>query len=234
VSEGQPDLSILMPAFNEAGTVVEAIERALAAEMPVSTREILVVDNGSSDGTRAVLTAHEWPEAVRFVYLDRNLGKGGAVRVALEQARGRISAVLDADLEYDAADIRLALHPLLSGEADAVIGSRIFRSQSAYGFWYVVGNRLINLAANALYDAWITDVLNCIKAMPTEMFRSLDLRESGFGFDAEVTARLLRAGARVHEVPVSYAARTREEGKKLTVADGFRILATLVRCRFDR
>jgi glycosyltransferase involved in cell wall biosynthesis len=233
VSDGVPEVSILMPAYDEQATVVEAVGRALAAELPVPARELIVVENGSTDGTRAALLDREWPDEVRIVCLDRNLGKGRAVREALRHASGRFAAILDADLEYDAADLAVVLEPLLSGDAEAVIGTRIFKSHSAYGFWYVLGNRVINTAANALYDAWLSDVLNCVKAMPTDLFRSLALRENGFGIDAEITARLLRSGVRVYEVPVSYAARSREEGKKLTAADGLRILATLLRCRFD-
>jgi glycosyltransferase involved in cell wall biosynthesis len=233
VGDGPPEISILMPAYDEQATIAAAIERVLAAELPVETRELIVVENGSTDGTRAELLGREWPAEVRTVCLDRNLGKGGAVREALRHASGRLAVIFDADLEYEAADLAVVLEPLLSGEAEAVIGTRIFKSHSAYGFWYVLGNRLINTAANALYDAWLSDVLNCVKAMPTDLFRSLALRESGFGIDAEITARLLRSGVRVYEVPVNYAARSREEGKKLTAADGLRILATLIRCRFD-
>jgi glycosyltransferase involved in cell wall biosynthesis len=228
------ELSILMPAYNEEATVVASIERALAAELPVADRELIVVENGSSDATRRVLAEGDWPPNVRVVELDSNIGKGGAVRYALERAGGTYTAILDADLEYEAADLRLLLEPLLAGEADAAIGSRVFHAHSAYGYWYVVGGRALSTAANMLYNAWLSDILCCLKVAPTELLRSLDLRARGFTIDAEIPARLLRAGNRIYEVPVSYVARPREQGKKLTAADGVRILFTLMRCKLDR
>ena len=225
-----PDLSILMPAYNEEATIERAIERVLEAELPVDY-EVIVVENGSVDGTRAVLTGREWPSHVRVVTVEVNRGKGAGVRRALQEARGEYSVILDADLEYNPEEIGALLEPFDDGHVGAVIGTRIFQSHSAYGFWYVVGNRAINLTANLLYNAWISDILNCLKVMPTELFRSLDLRENGFGIDAEIPARLLRRGVVIYEVPVTYRARRREEGKKLTTMDGLRVLRTLLRCR---
>jgi glycosyltransferase involved in cell wall biosynthesis len=230
---GIPDLSILMPAFNEEDTIEPAIERVLETELPVRELELIVVENGSTDRTRELLTARDWPSGVRLLFIDHNRGKGDAVRSALREARGTYSAILDADLEYNPADIGALLEPLLAGEADAAFGTRVFQAHSAYGFWYVMGNRVINLTANVLYNAWISDVLNCLKVMPTELLRSLRLREDGFGIDAEIPARLLRTGAVVYEVPVTYRARSREEGKKLAARDGLRLLFTLLRCRVD-
>jgi glycosyltransferase involved in cell wall biosynthesis len=224
------DLSILMPAYNEEATIERAIERVLEAELPVDY-ELIVVENGSTDRTRAVLTGREWPANVRVVTVDVNRGKGDGVRRALEHARGHYSAVLDADLEYRPAEIAQLLAPFDDDHVGAVIGTRVFQSHSAYGFWYVVGNRAINFTANLLYNAWLSDMLNCFKVMPTELFRSLDLREDGFGIDAEIPARLLRRGVVIYEVPVTYRARKRKEGKKLTTMDGLRVLRTLVRCR---
>lgn len=229
---GGIDLSILMPAYNEQDTIERAIERVLAAEYPVERWELVVVENGSTDGTRRLLRERSWPEQVRIVELEVNRGKGAGVRRALAEARGAYSAILDADLEYEPAEIGNLLEPLLAGDADAVFGTRLFQSHSAYGFWYVVGNRGINLAANALYNAWISDILNCLKVVPTREFRALGLKEDGFGIDAEIPARLLRRGAVIYEVGVTYRARTRAEGKKLTVFDGLRVLRTLLRCRF--
>jgi dolichol-phosphate hexosyltransferase len=226
-----PDLSILMPAFNEEASIERAIERVLAADLGVDEIELIVVENGSTDHTRATLEGREWPASVRILYVDHNIGKGDAIRRALAEARGAYTAVLDADLEYDPSDLRLLLEPLIRGDAEAVMGTRVFQAHSAYGFWYVLGNRAINLAANVLYNAWISDVLNCYKVMATELFRSLPLREDGFGIDAEIPARVLRAGVRIYEVPVTYRARSREEGKKLTARDGVRIMSTLIRCR---
>jgi glycosyltransferase involved in cell wall biosynthesis len=228
------DLSILMPAFNEEATVAEAIDRALAAELPVGEFELIVVDNGSTDRTGQVLAERNWPANVRILSLERNSGKGGGVHHALESARGTYTAILDADLEYDAADLGDLLKPLLAGEADAAIGSRVFQAHSAYGFWYVVGGRAISTAANMLYNAWLSDILCCLKVTRTSLLRSLCLSKTGFEIDAEIPARLLRAGVRIYEVPVTYGARSRAQGKKLAASDGLRLLLTLIRCRVDQ
>jgi glycosyltransferase involved in cell wall biosynthesis len=224
-------LSILMPVFDEVTTVEAAIDDALTAELPVESRELVVVDDGSTDGTRELLNARDWPENVRLVLHDRNRGKGAALRTALTHATGDVAAVLDADLEYAAADLAPVIEPLLAGDANVVFGTRAWTSQSAFSFWYVVGNKAVTFATNVLYNCWISDVMTCHKAMRTDLFRSLDLRERGFAIEPEIAARVLRAGERIHEVPISYKARGREEGKKLTALDGFRVLRTLVRCR---
>ena len=224
-------LSILMPVFNERSTVEAAIEDALTAELPVPARQVVVVDDGSTDGTRELLASTTFPEAVTVVYHDRNLGKGAAVRTALAHADEEFAAILDADLEYHAADLGHVLEPLISGEARVVFGTRAWTSQSSFSFWYVMGNKTVTMATNVLYNCWISDVMTCHKAMRTELFRSLRLRERGFGIEPEIAARVLLAGERIHEVPISYRARGRDAGKKLTAIDGLRVLRTLVRCR---
>jgi dolichol-phosphate hexosyltransferase len=234
VSESPTRLSILMPAFNEEATVVQAMERVIATDYPVDEVELLVVENGSTDRTRELLRSREWPPEVRVLELDRNLGKGGALRLALGEATGAYTAIFDSDLEYEAADIPKLIRPLLDGEAQAVIGTRTFRSHSSYGFWYVLGGRSISVIANALFNTWITDITSCMKAAPTDLLRSLGLRESGFAIDVEIPARLLRGGTRIYEVPISYRARSREEGKKLTARDGLLLLRALLRLRFGR
>lgn len=225
-------LSILMPAFDERATIEQAIEDALGAELPVARRELIVVDDGSTDGTRELLERRTWPPEVVLLRHERNLGKGAAIRTALERATGDFAAVLDADLEYRAADLAPVLEPLLAGEASVVFGTRAWASHTAYSFWYVVGNKLVTLATNVLFDCYISDVMTCHKAMRTELFRSLPLRERGFAIEPEIAARVLRAGERIYEVPITYRARSREQGKKLTALDGFRVLRTLLRCRF--
>ncbi|MGH3066120.1 MAG: glycosyltransferase family 2 protein [Gaiellaceae bacterium] len=226
-----PDLSILMPVFNERATIEAAIDDALAAELPIGARELIVVDDGSTDGTRDVLGSHTWPDNVRVVFHPGNQGKGAAVRTALAHAQGAFAAILDADLEYRAADLADILEPLVAGEARVVFGTRAWTSQSSFSFWYVLGNKAVTLATNVLYNCWISDVMTCHKAMSTELFRSLPLREPGFAIEPEIAARVLRAGERIHEVPISYKARSREAGKKLTALDGLRVVRTLVRCR---
>ncbi|MEN3342812.1 MAG: hypothetical protein V7644_2216 [Actinomycetota bacterium] len=218
-----------MPAYNERATIAGAVESVLAAAL--SDYELVVVDDGSTDGTRELLEARAWPEQVRVLRHDRNRGKGAALRTALTEARGRFTTVLDADLEYSAGDIPALIEPLRNGDAEAVFGTRGFQSHSAYSFWYVVGNRTVTFAANLIYNSWVSDMMTGHKALPTELFRSLDLRERGFAIEAEITARLLSRGVRIYEVPVVYRARSREEGKKLTAADGLRVIRTLLRCR---
>ena len=225
-------LSILMPVYNERRTVESAIADALSAELPVE-RELVLVDDGSTDGTRELLRDSAWPDAVSIHLHDRNRGKGAAVRTALGHATGDFAAILDADLEYHAADLGPMLEPLLAGEANVVFGTRAWHAHSSYGFWYVMGNKLVTFATNLLYNCWISDVMTCHKAMRTELFRSLELRERGFGIEPEIAARVLRSGERIYEVPITYRARSREEGKKLTAIDGLRVLRTLVRCRID-
>ena len=224
-------LSILMPVFDERSTIEAAIDDALTAELPVPNRELVIVDDGSTDGTRELLRSGEWPANVKVVYHERNLGKGAAVRTALQHATEEFAAILDADLEYRAADLAHVLEPLASGEAHVVFGTRAWTSQSSFSFWYVMGNKAVTMATNVLYNCWISDVMTCHKAMRTELFRSLPLRERGFAIEPEIAARVLRAGERIHEVPISYRARGREAGKKLTAFDGIRVLRTLVRCR---
>lgn len=224
-------LSILMPVFNELSTVEAAIDDALTAELPVETRELIVVDDGSTDGTRELLASKPWASNVEVVFHERNLGKGAAVRTALRHATEEFAAILDADLEYRAADLGHVLEPLVNGDAHVVFGTRAWTSQSSFSFWYVMGNKAVTMATNVLYNCWISDVMTCHKAMRTELFRSLPLRERGFAIEPEIAARLLRAGERIHEVPIAYRARSREAGKKLTTLDGLRVLRTLVRCR---
>ena len=227
------DLTILMPVFNELKTVEAAIDDALTAELPVSGRQLVLVDDGSTDGTRELLREKDLPDNVTFVEHDRNRGKGAALQTGLQHATGEWSAILDADLEYRASDLAPLLEPLLAGEASVVYGTRSWSSHSAFSFWYVMGNKAVTQATNVLYNCWISDVMTCHKAMSTELFRSLRLRERGFAIEPEIAARVLRAGERIYEVPIRYKARSREEGKKLTTLDGLRVLKTLARCRID-
>jgi glycosyltransferase involved in cell wall biosynthesis len=225
-------LTVLMPVFNELETVETAIERTLGAKMPVDERELLIVDDGSTDGTAEIL-AREWPAEVRVITHPRNMGKGAAIQTGLTHARGEFTTVMDADLEYDPEEVADLVVPLSRGDTDAVYGVRGFQAHNAFSFWYVVGNRGVTFAANLLFNCWLGDLMTCHKAIRTDLFRSLPLREPGFAIEAEITARLLRRGTRIFEVPVTYRARGREEGKKLTAADGVRVLRTLTRCRFD-
>ena len=217
-----------MPVFNEAATVERAVAAALAADLGVA-RELVIVDDGSTDGTRERLTADAWPAEVTVLLHERNQGKGAAVRTALAEARGEFAAILDADLEYDPRDLARLLAPLLDGRTDAVFGVRAFEGHTSHSFLYVLGNRFVTLVANVLFNVYIADLMTCHKVIRTELFRSLPLRCRGFDIEAEIAARLVQRGQRIYEFPVSYEARI--EGKKLTWRDGLRVVGTLVRCR---
>jgi dolichol-phosphate hexosyltransferase len=227
------ELSILMPVYNEEATVERAIDRVLQADVGTDDYELVVVNDGSTDRTRELLDARDWPDEVRIIHAAENRGKGQAIRTALAEAQGTYSVILDADLEYDPNDLRDLLAPVRNRVADAAFGTRAFRAHSAYSFWYVMGNRALSMATNVIFNTWITDVYTCFKLMPTELMRSLSLREDGFTIEAEITGRLLRSGARIYEVPITYVARRREEGKKIRPSDGFRGLMTLLRIRFS-
>ncbi len=226
-------LSVLMPVYNEAATVERAIAEVLAVDVGMEL-ELVVVDDGSTDGTRELLQAKPWPERVRLLLHDRNRGKGAAVRTALADARGEFTTIFDADLEYDPADIAKLLQPLEDGRANAVFGVRAFDGYTSHSFLYVVGNKFVTLAANVLFNVYLRDLMTCHKAIRTEVLRDLPLKEPGFGIEPEMAARLLQRGERIFEVPVSYRARSDEEGKKLTAVDGLRVIRTLVRCRVTR
>jgi glycosyltransferase involved in cell wall biosynthesis len=222
-----------MPVYNEAATVKQAIDEVLAAEIGTEI-ELIVVDDGSTDGTREILDQADWPAAVRLLKHDRNQGKGAAVRTALAAARGEFSAIFDADLEYDPADLADLLPPLVKGDTNAVFGVRVFDGYTSHSFLFVLGNRGVTLVANILFNVYLRDLMTCHKAIRTDVFRSLPLEASGFAIEPEIAARLLQRGERIFEVPVHYKARGSDEGKKLTAMDGLRVVATLVRCRLSR
>ena len=225
-------LSVLMPVYNERERVERAIEAVLAIDLPTEL-ELLVVDDGSTDGTRELLRGHEWDGRVCYFEHEHNQGKGAAVRTALAQANGEFSAIFDADLEYDPADLATLMPPLLDGKANAAFGVRAFDGYSSHSYLFVMGNRGVTLACNLLFNVYLHDIMTCHKVIRTELFRNLELRSSGFAIEPEITARLLRRGERIYELPVHYHARTTAEGKKLTAYDGVRTIATLVRCRFS-
>jgi dolichol-phosphate hexosyltransferase len=226
-----PELTVIVPVYNERERIEEALVQILSADLGVASREIVIVDDGSTDGTSSILDQLDLPPDARCLRHGSNRGKGAAIRTGLRHARGRWSAIMDADLEYEPSDIARLIAPLREGRAEAVFGSRAFESHSAFSFWYVIGNKAVTLAANVLFNSWVSDIMTCHKVMPTEDFRTLSLREPGFAIEPEITGRLLRRGVRIYEVPISYAARSREEGKKLTALDGLRVLRTLLRCR---
>jgi dolichol-phosphate hexosyltransferase len=223
-------LSILMPVYNESATVVTVVKRVLDVQYPCEV-ELVAVDDGSRDGSADLLDAIDDPR-LRVVRHDRNKGKGAAIRTAAGHATGDSMIIMDADLEYSPDDIPKLVEVVLEGDAQVVYGTRSFGSHTAFSFWYVLGNKAVTLAANILFDAWLSDVETCFKLMPLSLYRDLQVRSAGFGMEAEVTGKLLKRGVRPYEVPISYVARSREEGKKLTWKDGVEALWILAATRF--
>ncbi len=241
-------LSVIMPVYNEVGTVAEIIRRVRAVPLKVAVgygeldgrvveleREIVVVDDGSTDGTREVLRSLEGEPGILIVFHEQNQGKGAAVRTGLQHATGDILVIQDADLEYDPRDYISMLRPILEGRTQVVYGSR-FRGgpTKAMFFWHMVGNRLLTMTTNFLYDTILTDMETGYKMFTREVARELRLTERGWGFDPEITAQILRRGYRIYEVPISYTGREFYEGKKISWKDGLTVLKTLLRCRFQR
>lgn len=223
-------LTIVMPVYNERDTLRRALERVLAVEMPIPT-EVLVVDDGSSDGCTDTIADLVDAGAVRLVVQRPNQGKGAALRRGIAEANGDLVSILDADLEYDPADFPELLAPILDGDARVVYGARSYGGHAAYSFWFVLGNKMLALWASFLFDAWLTDIETCLKVAPTDLWRSVDLRSNGFGIEAELTGKLLKRRERIFEVPISYRARGREEGKKIEWTDGVAALWILARIR---
>ncbi len=223
-----PYLSVLIPAYNEGRTLERVIDAVLKVPEDL---EIVLIDDGSSDDTWSVMESRVDGNRVRSVRHDVNRGKGAAIRTGLTHARGHIVLIQDADLEYSPDDYGTLLEPLKTERATVVFGSRSFSSHAAYSYWYVMGNRLVTLVTNVLYNCYLSDMETGYKVMPLTVARSLDLRANGFELEPEITAKLLRRGHRIFEVPVTYTARSREEGKKLTAMDGLKAVLTLLRYR---
>jgi dolichol-phosphate hexosyltransferase len=224
-----PYLSVLIPAYNEGRTLERVIDAVLKVPEDL---EIILIDDGSSDDTWSVMESRADGVRVRSVRHDVNRGKGAAIRTGLTHARGHIVLIQDADLEYSPSDYGALLEPLKAERATVVYGTRSFSNHAAYSFWYVMGNRLVTLVTNVLYNCYLSDMETGYKVMPLELARSLDLRSNGFELEPEITAKLLRLGHRIFEVSVTYNARSREEGKKLTAMDGAKAVIILLRYRF--
>lgn len=228
-------LSVLIPVFNEEATIAEVLRRVAEVEIPLE-KEVIVADDGSADGTvRAVEAYREAHPEQRIVLevLPANRGKGAAVRAALALATGEIVLIQDGDLEYHPRDYPTLLEPLLDGRADAVFGSRFLGGpHRVLYFWHMVANKSLTLMSNMLTNFNLTDMEVCYKAMWRHVANSLDLQSDRFGIEPEITAKLARGGWRLYEVPVSYAGRSYEEGKKITWQDGVAALYHIVRYRF--
>jgi glycosyltransferase involved in cell wall biosynthesis len=231
----ESSVSVVVPAYNEERTIGQVLHKL--ARMGIAS-EILVVDDGSEDGTVALVRSLDGEVAgLRLLEQGVNRGKGAAVRAGIQASTGDIVVIQDADLEYDPADLPTLLRPLQEDVADAVYGTRLRggEPQRAHLFWHYAGNRMLSLLTNVLYNTTISDMEVGYKAFRGDLVRSLELVSDDFRFEPEVTAKVLRTpGVRLYEVPISYYGRTYEEGKKITWRDGFKAVAALVRFRFSR
>jgi glycosyltransferase involved in cell wall biosynthesis len=226
----QPQLTVIVPAYNERDTILGVIERL--RELPFSM-QVVVVDDCSVDGTDEVL--RDVGDDVEVIRHAVNQGKGAALRTGFARARGRVVIVQDADLEYDPADIPSLIAPILEGHADAVYGSRLIggKPQRVHLFWHKAGNRALSLLTNVLYNTTLTDMETGYKAFTLEVLRAIEpLRESDFRIEPELTAKICRGPFRVYEIPISYYGRSYDEGKKITWKDGFPAVWALVKYRF--
>jgi glycosyltransferase involved in cell wall biosynthesis len=221
-------LTVIVPVFNEVGTIGELVRRVIAAPYE---KQIVVIDDASTDGTAELLRSLAEQGAVELAVHPVNRGKGAAVRTGLARARGDVIVIQDADLEYDPAEYPLLVAPIEKGLAQVVYGSRFLGPHRAMYFWHSVGNKLLTTTCNALFDTTLTDMETCYKAFTDEVARSFSLRSNRWGFDPEFTAKVLKRGHRIYEVPISYAGREFHEGKKITWHDGLWVFFSLFRYR---
>jgi glycosyltransferase involved in cell wall biosynthesis len=224
-----PLLSVVMPCYNERTTIEEIIRRVLAVPLRI---ELIVVDDGSKDGTREILTRLAEELKFKLVFQSRNGGKGAALRRGFEEVSGDLMIIQDADLEYSPEEFPQLIELICEGRADVVYGSRFLGRHRVFLFTHYLGNRFLTLVTNALYNTMLSDMETCYKVMRTEVLRSMRLEADGFGIEPEMTAKIFKRHYRVYEVPITYDGRGYEEGKKITWRDGFVALWVLLKYRF--
>ncbi len=227
---GYNKLSVIIPVFDERNTIGESVRRARDVELPID-HEIIIVDDGSTDGTRDIIRQLE-DSTVRVIYQPENGGKGTALRTGFDQASGDLILCHDADLEYDPRDWVRMLRPLLDGDANIVYGSRFTGERRNMLYWHWLGNRFLSFVTNVLYNTTVSDMETCYKMIDAAVLKGLKLNAKKFDIEPEVTAKLLRAGHRIYEVPIRYLGREFAEGKKISWMDGVPALWTLLRLRF--
>jgi glycosyltransferase involved in cell wall biosynthesis len=221
-------LSVIMPCYNEERTVADILQQVRDVRLD---KEIIVVDDHSRDRTYAIVQAIAAEDpTVRVIRQPRNRGKGEAIRTGLAVAQGDIVIIQDADLEYDPNDYYELVRPIVEGKVDVVFGSRFLGRHTGMYFWNAIGNKFLTFLTNFLYNAWISDMETCYKVMRTEIMRSLHLRSNDFRIEPEISAKVLRLGYRIYEVPISYMGRTYEEGKKIKKSDGLKAIVMLLGC----
>ena len=221
-------LSIIIPCYNESSTIVSLINAV--KQSPITNREIIIVDDGSNDGTRDILDQLSDPE-VRVIFHKVNQGKGAALRTGFQEANGDICIVQDADLEYDPRELPLVIQPIVDGKADVVFGSRFQsgRPHRVVYFWHRIGNGVLTLMSNFFTDLNLSDMETCYKAFRREVIQSINIRENRFGFEPEVTAKVAKMNLRIYEVGISYYGRTYDEGKKIGWKDGVRAVYCILK-----
>ena len=225
-------LTVVIPVYNERATVAEIIRRIRAVEIPL-TLQVIVVDDGSSDGSDKVLQALE-DSTVRVIRHTHNQGKGAAIRTGMEAMTGDLLLIQDADLEYDPDDWPRLLEPILKGKARVVYGSRFTGERKNMLPLHWFGNRMLSLVTNILYSSTLSDMETCYKLFDVEVLKGITIVSDRFEFEPEITAKVMRRGFRIYEVPISYAGREANEGKKITWRDGFGAMAALIRFRFTK
>ena len=226
-------LSIVIPVHNEEKTLEELINRVVAVRLPGVKKEIVIVDDKSTDDSRAILKKMKkvHPE-FKICFRSRQGGKGAAVRTGFQKATGDYIIIQDADLEYDPQDISCLLKPIQEGKTEVVYGSRFTGEHRNMFFWHMLGNKFLSLVTNLVYNTTLSDMEVCYKLFPRQLLKQFTLHEDGWGWDPEITVKILKSGQRIYEVPISYTGREFAEGKKISWKDAFRILWVLLKYRF--